>query len=92
VDEVLGTHNPKAMTIINEATWDTVGIRCVIGNPDDVTWINDLQSGPKAVQMPKYGPYRGTREAGLFDWALRGSANLRMAAGACSSTAGSPGA
>ena len=73
------TLNPKAMAIINEATWDTVGIRCVIGHPDDTAWISDLQPGPKAVKMPQYGPYRWNREAGLFDWALRMSVRLRAA-------------
>jgi hypothetical protein len=76
------TPNLKAMAIINEATWDTVGIRCVIGNPGDMTWISDLRSGPKEVKMPKYRPYHGNQEAGLFDWALRMSGRLRTAAGA----------
>lgn len=65
------TLNAKSMAIINEATWDTVGIKWLIGHPDDAQRIGELQSGPKEVKMPKFGPYRGNREAGLFDWALR---------------------
>ena len=63
------TLNPKGMEIINEATWDTVGIRCVIGHPDDEQAISVLTAGAKQVRMPVLGPYRGNREPGLFDWA-----------------------
>ena len=61
--------NPKGMEIINEATWDTVGIKCVIGYPDDEQAIAALTTREKTVSMPALGPYRGNRELGLFDWA-----------------------
>jgi hypothetical protein len=61
--------NPIGMKIINEATWDTVGIKCVIGHPDDEQAISALATGTKQARMPELGPYRGNREPGLFDWA-----------------------
>jgi len=66
------TLNPKGMEIINEAAWDTVGIRCVIGHPDDEPAIAALTTGEKTVRMPDLGPYRGNREPGMFDWASPG--------------------
>ncbi|HEX2746145.1 MAG TPA: hypothetical protein VHO07_22665 [Streptosporangiaceae bacterium] len=66
------TPNPKGMKIINEATWDTAGIKCVIGHPDDAQAILALTSGEKMASMPVLGPYRGNREPGLFDWACPG--------------------
>ena len=63
------TLNPRGMAIINEAVWDTVGIKCVIGHPDDESAIARLSTGSKLVRMPHLGPYRGNREPGLFDWA-----------------------
>ena len=68
------TLNPKAMKIINEAAWDTIGIKCVIGHPDDSVAVASLTRGVKTVSMPALGPYRGNREPGLFDWALPGPA------------------
>lgn len=63
------TLNPLGMQIINDATWDSAGIRCVIGHPDDAQAIEDLTTGEKLTRMPELGPYRGNREPGLFDWA-----------------------
>jgi hypothetical protein len=67
------TLNPAGMKIINEATWDTVGIKCVIGHPDDLKAIAALAAGQKDAVMPRLGPYRGNREPGFFDWAVRHS-------------------
>ncbi len=67
------TLNPRGMEIINAASWDTVGIECVIGHPDDQQAIAALTTGEKTVRMPEYGPYRGNREPGMFDWACPGS-------------------
>ena len=64
--------NPKGMQIINEATWDTAGIKCVIGHSDDEQTIAALTTGEKTVRMPALGPYRGNREPSLFDWARPG--------------------
>jgi hypothetical protein len=63
------TLNPRGMEIINEATGDTVGIKCVIGHPEDEQAISALATGVKQVKMPELGPYRNSREPGLFDWA-----------------------
>jgi hypothetical protein len=71
------TLNPKGMQIINDATWDTVGIKCVIGHPDDRSAIEALKTGEKLTQMPELGPYRGIREPSLFDWA-RAEARLAV--------------
>lgn len=59
-----------AMDIINAATWRHVDIDCVIGHPEDTSWIADLQLTTGALQMPRLGPFRGTGEAGMFDWAV----------------------
>jgi len=61
--------DPGTVTTINEATLDTVGIRCVIGHPHDRDGIGALTSGPKLAAMPDTGACLGTREGGLFDWA-----------------------
>lgn len=37
------TINAKGMEILNDATWDHVGIRCVIGHPDDAAFTGTLQ-------------------------------------------------
>ena len=66
------TLNPKGMEIINQAAWDTVGIKCVIGHPDDEPAITTLTAGDKTARMPNLGPYRGNREPGMFDWACPG--------------------
>jgi hypothetical protein len=63
------TLNPAGMQIINDATWDTAGIRCVIGHPADSQAIEALSTGEKLTRMPELGPYGGNRESGLFDWA-----------------------
>ena len=61
------TLNPAGMTILNAATWETAGIRCVIGHPDDAPWISGLQVSDKPFAMPRLGSYRGNREPGFFD-------------------------
>lgn len=66
------TLNAKGMAIVNEALWDTAGIRFVIGHPDDEPSIAGIEIGPKLVALPPLGPYRGDREPGLFDWAFPG--------------------
>ena len=63
------TLNPAGMQIINDATWDTTGIRCFIGHPADALAIEALTTGAKLARMPELGLYRGDRECGLFEWA-----------------------
>jgi hypothetical protein len=63
------TLNRAGMKIINDATWDTAGIRCVIGHPADAQAIEALTTGGKLTRMPELGPYRGDRGCGLFEWA-----------------------
>lgn len=63
------TVNAKGAEILNAATWDHVGIRCVIGHPDDVAYIGSLRDHDRELRVKiRYGPYRGNREPGFFDW------------------------
>ena len=63
------TVNAKGVEILNSATWDHVGIRCVIGHPDDAADIRALQGHGRELRFKiRYGPYRGNREPGFFDW------------------------
>ena len=48
------------------------GIRCVIGHPDDAAYIGALQEHGRELKVKiRYGPYRGNREPGFFDWSGR---------------------
>lgn len=58
------------VTTVNEAALDTVGIRCVIGHPDDRDAIAAMTTGAKIAAMPVTGAFLRTSEGGLFDWAL----------------------
>jgi hypothetical protein len=63
------TVNAKGIEILNAATWDHVGIRCVIGHPGDAAYIGSLQDHGRELRVKiRYGPYRGNREPGFFDW------------------------
>jgi hypothetical protein len=63
------TVNAKGAVILNDATWDHVGIRCVIGHPDDADYVETLQDHDRQIKVKiRYGPYRGNREPGFFDW------------------------
>jgi hypothetical protein len=63
------TANAKGVEILNNATWDHVGIRCVIGHPDDAADIRALHDHHRQLEVRiRYGPYRGNREHGFFDW------------------------
>ncbi|WP_152626645.1 hypothetical protein [Streptacidiphilus carbonis] len=62
--------NVRGMDIINGSTWELNGITCVIGHPDDAPWIGELEDGDRTVKMPPLGPYAGSREGGMLDWAL----------------------
>jgi hypothetical protein len=66
------TVNAKGVAILNDATWDHVGIRCVIGHPDDVAYIGTLQDHGRQLKVKiRYGPYRNNREPGFFGWCGR---------------------
>ncbi len=63
------TVNAKGVEILNNATWDHVGIRCVIGHPGDAAGIRALRDHHRQLEVRiRYGPYRGNREPGFFDW------------------------
>jgi hypothetical protein len=63
------TVNARGAEILNNATWDHIGIRCVIGHPDDADYISTLQGHGRQLKVKiRYGPYRGNRERGFFDW------------------------
>ena len=68
-----GTLNPKGMEIINEAAWDTGGIRCVTSHPDDEAAIRCPDRRREDCGHAELGPYRGNREPGMFDWAYSSS-------------------
>ena len=61
--------NPAGMRIINAATWGHGGIRCVMGHPDDAGWIGALEAGG-TYHLPRFGPYQGNRESGMFNWSI----------------------
>jgi hypothetical protein len=60
---------PGTVTTVNEAALGTVGIRCVIGHPDDRDAIAAMTIGSKIAAMPETGACLGTLEGGLLDWA-----------------------
>jgi hypothetical protein len=63
------TVNAKGGVVLNDATWDHVGIRCVIGHPDDAMYISTLKDHDRQLRFKiRYGPYSGNREPGFFDW------------------------
>jgi hypothetical protein len=58
---------PAAVQLLNEASWRQPRIRCVIGHPDDASWIGQLDNtGP--LVAPRLGPYRGV-SGRFFSWA-----------------------
>jgi len=59
----------SAVEVLNDASWQGEGIRCVIGHPDDEAELMRLDT-KRPLVIPRYGPYRLTRELGFFDWAL----------------------
>jgi hypothetical protein len=63
------TLTQRGMELINDASWDTVGIRCVIGHPRDELAIAALATGETTASL-EIGPYRGNWEPGFFDWAF----------------------
>ncbi|MGK4586216.1 hypothetical protein [Kitasatospora sp. HPMI-4] len=64
------TLNPASMAIANACSWGHSNIKCVIGHPDEAEEIAALSDTGDAISLPKLGPFRGTREPGLLDWAL----------------------
>jgi hypothetical protein len=66
------TVNAKGVEVLNSATWDHVGIRSVIGHPDNAADIGTLKDHGRELRFKiRYGPYRGNREPGFFDWSRR---------------------
>lgn len=63
------TVNAKGVETLNSGTWGHVGIRCVIAHPDDAANLAALQDHGRELKFKiRYGPYRGNREYGFFEW------------------------
>jgi hypothetical protein len=58
---------PAAVQLLNEASWRQSGVKCVMGHPDDSSWIGQLDLARPLI-APRLGPYRGV-SGGFFDWA-----------------------
>jgi hypothetical protein len=63
------TMTPAAVDLVNEASWRLRGIDCVFGHPDDQDYILRLDAS-RLLVPPAMGPYRGTGDVGLCDWAV----------------------
>jgi len=63
------TMTPATVALINEASWQLSGIQFLIGHPQDIPHMLRLDAA-KPLQPPLLGPYRGTGDAGLCDWAV----------------------
>jgi hypothetical protein len=64
------TLNPAGMRITNACAWGHPEIRCVIGHPHDAEMIAALPETGTALRLPQLGPFHGSQEPGLLDWAL----------------------
>ena len=63
------TMTPSTVALVNEASWQLSGIQFLIGHPEDAAYIRRLDA-TKPLEPPLMGPYRGTGDAGLCDWAV----------------------
>ena len=63
--------NARGMRLLNEFSWDHIGIRCVIAHHDHERDLTELvDHGRRFVMKSRYlHPYRHTRETRLLDWA-----------------------
>lgn len=63
--------NARGVRLLNELSWDHVGIRCAIAHQDDEQDLRALvDHGRRFVMKNRYlRPYRHTRELRLLDWA-----------------------
>jgi hypothetical protein len=60
---------PAMADLINEASWQLGGIMCALGHPDDASYMLQLNAS-RPFAMPWLGPFRGTGDVGLCDWAV----------------------
>ena len=65
------TLTPAAVDVINEASWRLGGIDCIFGHPDEGAYLRQLDR-ERVLMFPTLGPYRGTCDLGLADWAVVG--------------------
>ena len=63
------TMTPAMVDLVNEASWELGGIMCVLGHPDDASYMLRL-GADRPFAMPWLGPFRGTGDVGLSDWAV----------------------
>jgi hypothetical protein len=57
---------PGAVERLNQASWITRAIRCLIGHPDDAERLMRLDTSQRL--MPSLGAFRNRGQEGLFDW------------------------
>ena len=60
---------PTTVDVVNEASWRLTGIACVFGHPDDGDYLLNLDRD-RVLMGSALGPYRGTCDIGLADWAV----------------------
>jgi hypothetical protein len=63
------TMTPATVDVVNEASWRLTGIACVFGHPDDREYLLNLDRNRELIGSA-LGPYRGTCDVGLADWAV----------------------
>ena len=63
------TMTAAAVDLVNEASWMLGGITCIMGHPEDESSLAALDKD-KPLVPPILGPYRGTCDVGLCDWAV----------------------
>lgn len=68
---------PATVDVINEASWRLEGIDCVFGHPDEGDYLRQLDR-QRVLELPPLGPYRGTCDRGLADWAVVGKRATRI--------------
>lgn len=73
------TMTTAAMDLVNEASWMLGGITCIMGHPEDESLMAALDMD-KPLVPPILGPYRGTCDIGLCDWAVIDTPARRLTA------------
>jgi len=71
------TMTAAAVDMVNEAAWRLRGSSCVFGHPDDEDYILNLDAD-RMLMPPVLGPFRGTCDMSLCDWAARNDRARRL--------------
>ena len=71
------TMTPTAVECVNQASWSVPDIVCIMGHPDDGRWMLELDTAVDLTR-PWLGPYRGTCDVDLSDWAVSNQAATRL--------------